>query len=289
MTRPTPAPAEELLRATGWDVEIGGDVDGADGVLAHLTDPVDEAFLDRAGPQLQVVANFAVGVDNVDLEACRRRGVVVTNTPDVLTQAVAEHALALLLAAAKRVVEGDRWIRAGEWRGWSGNPIQTAELGGRTLGIVGMGRTGKALARMAEQGLGMRVISSRPLPLDEVLREADIVSLHVPLRDDTRHLIGAQELEAMKPSSILVNVARGPVVDEAALAEALRSGAIAAAALDVFEREPDVHQGLLDLPNVVMTPHVASATGETRAAMARLAAENVVAVLGGRGPLTPVL
>ena len=266
---------------------MGGDVAGADGVLAHLTDPVDNAFFVRAGPQLRVVANFAVGVDNVDLEAAARHGVVVTNTPDVLTQAVAEHALALMLAAAKRVVEGDRLIRAGEWAGWSVNPLQTLELGGRTLGIVGMGRTGSALARMGV-ALGMRVISSRPLALADVLRDADVVSLHVPLREDTRHLIGSQELRAMKDSAILVNVSRGPVVDEAALAAALRDGEIAAAALDVFEAEPRVHPGLVGLPNVVMTPHVASATGETRAAMARLAAENVIAVLRGDGPLTPV-
>jgi lactate dehydrogenase-like 2-hydroxyacid dehydrogenase len=287
VTRPTPAPAEQLLRATGWEVRVGGGVAGADGVLAHLTDPVDDAFFTRAGPQLRVVANFAVGVDNVDLEAAARHGVVVTNTPDVLTRAVAEHALALILAAAKRVVEGDRLIRAGEWAGWSENPLETLELGGRTLGIVGLGRTGSALARMGE-ALGMRVISSRPLPLADVLREADVVSLHVPLRDDTRHLIGAEELRAMKGSAILVNVSRGPVVDEAALAAALCAGEIAAAALDVFEAEPRVHPELAAQPNVVMTPHIASATGETRAAMARLAAENVISVLRGDGPLTPV-
>lgn len=268
-------------------MRVGEDVSGADGVLAHLTDPVDDAFFERAGPRLRVVANFAVGVDNVDLDAAARHGVVVTNTPDVLTGAVAEHALALMLAAAKRIVEGDRLIRAGAWVGWSANPLQTLELGGRTLGIVGMGRTGTALARMAD-ALGMRVISSRPLSLGDVLQEADVVSLHVPLRDETRHLIGPDELRAMKETAILVNVSRGPVVNEAALAAALRDGEIAAAALDVFEDEPRVHPGLVELPNVVMTPHVASATGETRAAMARLAAENVIAVLRGDGPLTPV-
>ncbi len=268
-------------------MRIGEDVAGADGVLAHLTDAIDDAFFERAGPQLRVVANFAVGVDNVDLDAARRHEVVVTNTPDVLTQAVAEHALALLLAAAKRVVEGDRQIRDGAWAGWSDNPLQTLELGGRTLGIVGMGRTGRALAGFAE-ALGMRVISSRPLPLERLLSEADVVSLHVPLRPETRHLIGAEELRAMKPDAILVNVSRGPVVDEAALQEALRAGEIGAAALDVFEDEPHVHPGLVELPNVVMTPHIASATRETRAAMARLAAENVIAVLRGDGPITPV-
>ena len=257
-------------------------------MLAHLTDPIDDAFFERAGPQLQVVANFAVGVDNIDFEAAARHGVIVTNTPDVLTRAVAEHALALMLAAAKRIAEGDRLVRAGKWHGWSVNPIETLELGGRTLGIVGMGRTGRALAQLAEQGLGMRVVSSRPLPLAELLAAADVVSVHVPLREDTRHLIGAEELRAMKPSAILVNVSRGAVVDEAALAAALAAGEIAAAALDVFEAEPKVHPALLGLPNVVMTPHVASATGETRAAMARLAAENVIAVLRGDGPLTPV-
>ena len=266
---------------------MGEDVAGADGVLAHLTDRIDDAFFDRAGPQLRVVANFAVGVDNVDLDAAARRGVVITNTPDVLTRAVAEHALALILAAAKRVVEGDRLIRGGAWAGWSANPLQTMELGGRTLGIVGLGRTGRALASMCE-ALGMRVVSSRPLSLADVLREADVVSLHVPLRADTRHLIGADELRAMKRTAILVNVSRGPVVDEAALATALADGEIAAAALDVFENEPHVHPALVELSNVVMTPHIASATGETRAAMARLAAENVIAVLSGDGPLTPV-
>jgi glyoxylate reductase len=266
---------------------MGEDVAGADGVLAHLTDRIDDSFFDRAGAQLRVVANFAVGVDNVDLDAAARHGVVITNTPDVLTRAVAEHALALILAAAKRVVEGDRLIRAGAWAGWSANPLQTTELGGTTLGIVGLGRTGKALASMCE-ALGMRVISSRPLPLGDVLREADVVSLHVPLRADTRHLIGADELRAMQRTAILVNVSRGPVVDEAALAAALAAGEIAAAALDVFEDEPHVHPALVELPNVVMTPHIASATGETRAAMARLAAENVIAVLRGDGPLTPV-
>ncbi len=276
------------MRATGWDVRSGEDVAGADGVLAHLTDAIDGPFFERAGPQLQVVANFAVGVDNIDFEAAARHSVIVTNTPDVLTQAVAEHALALMLAAAKRVAEGDRLVRAGEWHGWSVNPIQTLELGGRTLGIVGLGRTGRALAQMAEHGLGMRVISSRPLPLADLLAEADVVSVHVPLREETRHLIGAEELRAMKPTAILVNVSRGSVVDEAALAAALASGEIAAAALDVFEEEPKVHPALVGLANAVMTPHVASATGETRAAMARLAAENVIAVLRGDGPLTPV-
>jgi glyoxylate reductase len=257
-------------------------------VLAHLSDRVDDAFLDRAGPQLRIVANFAVGYDNVDLEACERRGVVVTNTPDVLTRAVAEHALALILAVAKRVVQGDRQVRTREWRGWSANPLRTTELGGKTMGIVGLGRTGSALARMAQDGLGMRVISSRPLPVDDLLREADVVSLHVPLNDETRHLIGARELALMKRSAILVNVSRGPVVDEAALVDALREGVIAGAGLDVYEHEPEPAPGLVEQETAVLTPHVASATEETRAAMARLAAENVIAVLEGRPPLTPV-
>jgi glyoxylate reductase len=269
-------------------VAVGDDPAGADGVLAHLGDRIDDAFLERAAPGLKVVANFAVGHDNVDLEACRRRGIVVTNTPDVLTRAVAEHALALILAVAKRIVAGDRQVRSGAWQGWSVNPLQTVELAGKTLGIVGLGRTGSTLARVAGDALAMRVISSRPLPLDALLRDADVVSLHVPLNDETRHLIGARELALMKRDAILVNVSRGPVIDEAALVEALRAGTIGGAGLDVLEHEPEPAPGLVELENVVLTPHVASATGETRAAMARLAAENVIAVLQGRPPLTPV-
>ena len=288
VSHPTPEPAVAVLEAAGLDVRVGGDAAGADGVLAHLIETIDEAFLDRVGPQLKVVANFAVGTNNIDVAACQARGVVVTNTPDVLTTAVAEHALALMLGAAKHIAEGDRMIRAGRWRGWSENQIQAVELRGKTLGIVGMGRTGQEFARMAETALEMRIISSRPLPLDELLAEADVVSLHVPLRPETPHLIGARELALMKPKAILLNIARGPVVDEAALAEALAYGTIRGAALDVFEQEPQVHQGLLAAENAVLSPHLGSATAETRSAMARLAAENVVSVLLGRGPKTPV-
>ena len=288
VSHPTPEPAVAVLEAAGLDVRVGGDAAGADGVLAHLIETIDEAFLDRVGPQLKVVANFAVGTNNIDVAACQARGVVVTNTPDVLTTAVAEHALALMLGAAKHIAEGDRMIRAGRWRGWSENQIQAVELRGKTLGIVGMGRTGQEFARMAETALEMRIISSRPLPLDELLAEADVVSLHVPLRPETTHLIGARELALMKPKAILLNIARGPVVDEAALAEALAYGTIRGAALDVFEQEPQVHQGLLAAENAVLSPHRGSATAETRSAMARLAAENVVSVLLGRGPKTPV-
>ncbi len=288
VSHPTPDPAVAVLEAAGLDVQVGGDPAGADGVLAHLIQTVDADFLDGVGPQLKVVANFAVGTNNIDIAACHARGVVVTNTPDVLTAAVAEHALALLLGAAKHIAEGDRMIRAGQWLGWMGNQIQTVELRGKTLGIVGMGRTGRELARMAETALGMRVISSRPLPLDDLLAEADVVSLHVPLRPETTHLIGTAELARMKPSAILLNIARGPVVDEAALAEALAAGTIRAAALDVFEDEPTVHPALLACENAVLSPHLGSATAETRAAMSRLAAENLAAVLLGDGPKTPV-
>jgi len=295
VTHPTPSPAVELFGARGYDVVVGGEADdalrivaGAHGVLAHLRDPVDDAFLDAAGPQLRVVANFAVGYDNVDLAACARRGVAVTNTPDVLTRAVAEHTFALVLAVARRVVEADRFFRAGRYTGWGLSPLYGIELGGRTLGVVGAGRTGLAVARIAEHGLGMRVVTSRPAPLDYLLREADVVSLHVPLNERTRHSIGARELGLMKPTALLVNVSRGPIVDEAALVEALRTGEIAGAGLDVYEREPEPAPGLVELDNVVLTPHIASATVEARAGMARLAAENVIAVLEGQPPLTPV-
>lgn len=265
--------------------ELAAFVAGADGIVALLIDPVDEAFLEAAGPQLQIVANFAVGYDNVDLAAAARRGVKVSNTPDVLTQAVAEHTLALLLAVARRIVEGDRIVREGRFRTWGPSFLLGTELYGKTLAVVGPGRIGETVARIAEGGFGMRV--ERVGLGDDLLTalaRADVVLLHVPLDEKTRHLIGPEELRAMKETAILVNTSRGPVVDEAALVEALRAGEIAGAGLDVYEREPELAEGLAGLPNVVLAPHTASATLEARSAMSRLAAENVIAALEG-GPL----
>jgi glyoxylate reductase len=240
---------------------------GCDGLVTMLTDRVDAELLDAAGPQLRIVANYAVGLDNVDLEECERRGVTVTNTPDVLTDATAEMTIALMLALTRRVAEGDRFLRRGEAWQWAPTFMLGRGLAGFTLGIVGFGRIGQAVARLAEAH-GMKVVHSRPL--DELLRTVDLVSLHVPLKEETHHLIGERELGLMKPTAYIVNTSRGPVVDEGALARALAEGRIAGAGLDVFEREPDVDPRLLRLENVVLVPHLASATHEAREAMGML-------------------
>jgi glyoxylate reductase len=253
--------------------------DGVAGLVAVPSVLVDAALLDRAGPELRIVANYAVGVDNVDLAAARARGIVVTNTPDVLTRATAEHTLALLLALTRRVVEGDRLLRR-RCATWRIEPtfMLGSGLAGRTLGVVGAGRIGREVARLAE-ALGMQTLTAgRDDGLDEVLG-ADVVSLHVPLTDATRHLIDADALRRMRPTAVLVNTSRGAVVDEDALVRALQAGTIAGAALDVFEDEPHVHPGLLELDSVVLTPHIASATHEAREAMGMLCVEALRAVL----------
>ncbi|MBI3770829.1 MAG: D-glycerate dehydrogenase [Deltaproteobacteria bacterium] len=269
-----------------------------DGLLCLLTDRIDADILARA-PRLRAIANRAVGYDNVDLHAAAARGIVVTNTPDVLTETSADLAFALILAAARRVCEGDRLVRAGRWRGWSPDLLLGQDVHGATLGIVGLGRIGAAVARRA-QGFGMRVLyhQRRPVPhlpagatkvaLGRLLAAADIVTLHVPLTAATRHLIGARELARMRRGAILVNTSRGAIVDEAALARALASGRLAAAGLDVFAREPHVPRALRARANVVLTPHVASATTATRTRMAVVAARNLAAVLAGRRPPNPV-
>lgn len=254
---------------------------GCDGLMTMLTDRIDDELLDAAGPQLRVVANFAVGFDNVDVPACTRRGVVVSNTPDVLTVATAELTIALMLALLRRVAEGDRLVRRREEWIWAPNMLLGHGLASRTLGLVGFGRIGQEVARLA-QAHGMEVISTSragALPLDELLRAADVVSLHVPLSDETRHLIDERALRLMKPTAVLVNTSRGPIVDEAALARALSEKRIAGAALDVFEREPEVTEELLGLENVVLTPHLGSATLGTREAMGMLCVEALRAVL----------
>jgi glyoxylate reductase len=292
VTHPVPPPAVEMLRDRGYDVAIGPSEDpyepaelqalvaGADAILALLIDRIDAEVLEAAGPQLRVVSNFAVGHDNVDLEAAASSAVRIGNTPDVLTLAVAEQTVALTLAVARRIVEGDRIVRERRFRRWGPSFLLGMELRGKTLLIVGPGRIGNAVARIAADGFGMDVeTAGRGDDLRAALSRADVVSLHVPLTTETQHLIGAAELQAMKPEAILVNTSRGPVVDEAALVDALRAGEIAGAGLDVYEREPDLAPGLTDLDNVVLAPHTASATHEARTAMSRLAAENVIAAL----------
>jgi glyoxylate reductase len=296
-----------------WDGEKGPEraellakVSSAAALIAQPTDRVDAELL-SAAPLLRVVANVAVGYDNVDLPAAAARQVVITNTPDVLTESCAAYTIGLILAVTRRITEGDRVVRAGRWLGWKIDFMLGSELAGRQLGVIGMGRIGRSVASKASSAFGMRVAYARsprsrgddeatplgeglwtPMSLDQLLHSSDIVTLHVPLSPETKHLINTTTLARMKRSAFLVNMARGPVVDEAALAWALREGIISGAALDVYEHEPTVHAELLGLPNVVLAPHLGSATRETRTAMADLAVKNVVAVLEGRTPLTPI-
>ena len=274
---------------------------GKDGLICHIVSTIDDEVL-AAAPTVKVVANVAVGYNNIDVDAARRRGVVVTNTPDVLTETTADFAWALLMATARRVVEADRFVRSGQWDRWLWDLLWGADVYGKTLGVVGFGRIGRAVARRA-LGFNMRVMYQDAVPadaaverdlrasrveLETLLRESDFVSLHTPFLPETRHLMNARTLRLMKRSAILVNAARGPVVDEAALVRALQEGWIAGAGLDVFEEEPKVHPGLVPLTNVVLAPHIASASLDTRVAMATLAVRNCLAVFDGKPPLTPV-
>jgi glyoxylate reductase len=272
-------------------------VRGKDAIICLLTEVIDAEVLDAAGPGLKLVANVAVVYNNIDVAACRARGVIATNTPDVLTNACGDFTWGLILAVTRRLGEGERALRAGQWKGWSLDYMLGTELRGKQLGIVGMGRIGRAVAAKAP-AFGMMVAFSDSvaadvadavqMPLDRLLATSDVVTLHCPMTPETRHLIGQKALLRMKRTAYLINTSRGPVVDEAALAWALGERIITAAALDVYENEPAVHADLLSLDNVLLIPHLASATTETRTAMADLAVSNVLAVLNGRPPLTPV-
>jgi glyoxylate reductase len=280
---------DEVTAALAESFELVDAPEGADGILSMLTTRVNGAYLDRAGPQLRVVANYAVGVNNIDLPAAAERGVVVANTPDVLTRATAELAVGLMLSLLRRIAEGDRFVRRrDEWE-FSLEFMLGSSLDGKRLLVVGPGRIGRETAQLAEAFGATTVFASRDDDLRSLLADADVVTLHVPLTDETRHLIGREELAAMPSAAVLVNTARGPIVDEQALVAALRDGAIAGAALDVFEREPDVEAGLLPLENVVLTPHLGSATRDTRIAMGMLCVEALRAVLlEGRRPANTV-
>jgi glyoxylate reductase len=281
----TGAIPQAVFAALATDFEVADSVEGVEGVLALLTTPIDAAFLDRAGPQLRIVANYAVGVNNIDLDAARARGVLVANTPDVLTRPTAELAVALMLTLLRRVAEGDRLIRRREEWGFSLEFMLGASLEGKLVGIVGAGRIGRETARLVEAFGAATLLTRRGDPLDELLATADVVSLHCPLTAETHHLVDASALAAMKPSAILVNTARGAVVDERALVSALAAGEIAGAALDVYEDEPSVSEELLTMENVVLSPHLGSATRRTREAMGMLAVEALRAVLlGGETP-----
>jgi len=277
--------------------ELLARIKGKGGLVCLLTDTVDATVLDAAGPSLKVVANVAVGYNNIDVAACRARGVVATNTPDVLTNACADFTWALILAVTRRLGEGERVVRAGQWPGWALDYMLGMELRGKQLGIVGMGRIGRAVAEKAPAfGMQVAYAARRPIdlpgavhmPLDRLLATSDVVSLHCPMTEETRHLINETSLMRMKRSAYLINTSRGAVVDEGALARALRDGRLAGAALDVYEREPVVHPDLLLLENVLLIPHLASATTETRTAMADLAVSNALAVLAGQPALTPL-
>jgi len=274
---------------------------GRQGLICLITDAIDAPLL-AACPDLKVVANVAVGFNNIDLAEATKRGVVITNTPDVLTETAADFAWALLMATARRVVEADRYVREGKFTQWEFMLLLGGDIHGKTLGIIGFGRIGRAMARRA-RGFDMRVLYQDAVAADPaterelratrtdtatLLRESDFVTLHTPLLPETQHLINTQSLKTMKKTAYLVNASRGPVVDEAALAQALKEGWIAGAGMDVFEREPEVHPALMGLPNAVLAPHIASASSDTRLKMANLAVDNCLAVLEGKTPPTPV-
>lgn len=288
------------VRQGGLDVTRDALLAIAPGACALVADPsvrVDPELLDACGEDLRVVANFAVGYDNVDLEACGERGVMVTNTPDVLTEATAELTIALTLAAARRMSDAERDLRAGRWRGWDPAAYRGIEIWGSVVGVIGMGRIGARYARLAH-GLGASIVYAGPsakpqaeselgarrLELDELLEAADVVSVHAPASPETRGLIGGAELELIGPGGVLVNTSRGPLVDSDAVASALESGALGAAGLDVYETEPEVSPRLLEAPRCVLLPHIGSATVPSRDAMANAVADNVIAALEGREP-----
>jgi glyoxylate reductase len=281
--------------------ELIARLNGRQGLVCLITDAIDAPLL-AACPDLKVVANVAVGFNNIDVAEATKRGVVVTNTPDVLTETTADFAWTLLMATARRVVEADRYVREGKFTQWKFMLLLGGDIHGKTLGIIGFGRIGRAMARRA-RGFDMRVLYQDAVAADPaterelratrtdtatLLRESDFVTLHTPLLPETRHLINAQSLKTMKKTAYLVNASRGPVVDEAALAQALKEGWIAGAGIDVFEREPEVHPALMGLPNAVLAPHIASASSDTRLKMANLAVDNCLAVLEGKTPPTPV-
>ena len=309
LTRPIPDAGIEMLREQISDFHMNEEdrvlsreelkqaVKDCDGILSLLTDKMDAEVMDAAGPQLKVIANYAVGFDNIDLQAATERGILVTNTPGVLTDATADFAWALLMATARRIPESERYARAGKYKAWGPKLFLGGDFVGRTLGIIGAGRIGSAMAKRAT-GWNMRILYTdvQPNPniekevgaqfvdMDTLLKESDYISIHVPLTPETHHLIDEAALRKMKPTAYLVNTSRGPVIDEAALARALKEKVIAGAGLDVFEEEPKIHPDLLELENVVITPHIASATHETRNKMATMAATNLIEALRGNRP-----
>jgi glyoxylate reductase len=321
IARPLPEPAISLLKKQKGLVvdvyekdeiiprkELLKRIKGADAVLPILTDRVDKEFFDAAGPQLKIVANYAVGFDNIDLKEAKKRGIIITNTPVIeAAESVAEHTIGMMLALAHRMVEGDAYARAKKYQGWSPNHFMGFDLKGKTLGLVGLGRIGKLVARHAQLGFGMKIVytdlnrdkgfetelQAKYLSQENLLKQADIISLHVPLLPSTKYLIDTAEFSLMKKSALVINTSRGPIIREKALLRALRTKRIAGAGLDVFECEPAIDCDLTDklelksFTNVLLTPHTASATLEARQAMSKMAAENIIAVLQGKSPISP--
>jgi glyoxylate reductase len=309
VTRDIPEDGLDLLRAEGCEVTVRSSLEiptsddliegirGNEALLCLLTDQVDSEVI-GAGQNLKVIANYAVGFNNIDVSAATNRGIIVTNTPGVLTDTTAEMAWALMMAAARRIVEADRYSRAGSFKRWESNLLLGSDVHGKTLGVIGLGRIGMAFAKRS-LGFDMRLLyhnrkrveseveeelGAEYVDLETLLRESDFVSIHTPLTHETRHMIGPRELQLMKDTAYLVNTSRGPVIDEEALADALESGIIAGAGLDVYEREPEINPRLLELDNVVLAPHIGSGSVETRTKMSVMAAENIIAAMRGERP-----
>ena len=313
ITRKIPNRGAEMLHEKGYEVTVNPDsrvltkteliaalrAKPYDAVLCLLTDKIDAEVLDAAGKQCKIFANYAVGFDNIDLKAAAERGIAVANTPGVLSDSVAEHAFALILAIAHRIAESDRFSRAGKYRGWEPELLLGTDVSKKVLGIVGLGRIGSRVAAIGHNGFDMPVLyydvkrnedferavrAEFKSNVDDIFREADFISIHVPLTPETRHLADTRRFQLMKPTAYLVNTSRGPVIDEAALRDALQAGTLRGAAIDVWEHEPELTPGLADLENIIITPHTASATEETRQKMGELAATNIIEKLEGRTP-----
>lgn len=309
ITRQIPKVGIKLLKDKGWEVSVGPEgsisreellegVKEVDAILSVLTEKIDGEVMDAAGSQLKIVANYAVGYNNIDVAEAKKREVAVSNTPGVLTDTVADHAVGLILAVAQRIVEADKYTRAGEYKAWGPKLFLGGDIKGKTLGIIGLGRIGFAVAERLMKGFEMKIIyydikqneelekehNLEYREIGDLLKEADFVSLHTALTDETKHLINAERLGLMKSSAYLVNTSRGPIIDEKALVEILKNKGIAGAALDVFENEPELSPGLAELDNVILTPHIASATIGTRNKMAEMAANNIIAKIEGQTP-----
>ncbi|MCX8016038.1 MAG: D-glycerate dehydrogenase [Patescibacteria group bacterium] len=315
VTRKIPDVGISLLKKAGFEVvvnpydrvlkreELKRMLKGAHGILSLLTDKIDGEILDAAGPQLKIVANYAVGYDNFNLDDFKARKIYATNTPGVLTETVAEHAIGLLFAIAQRIVEADEFVRQGKFKGWGPMLFLGTDIRNKTLGIVGLGRIGAEVAKRMRDGFGLTIIyydakrnldlekelKIKYVPFKQLLKKSDFISIHVPLLPTTRHMFTLKEFKLMKPTAYIINTARGAVINEKDLVIALKKKMIAGAALDVYEFEPKVTPELIKLPNTVLLPHIASASIETRSKMAEMAAKNIIAVLKGKKPLNPIL